>query len=52
MRLVLITGTNKDLLKLLDIEGDIYWNNKRVIILIIKEAEDIILAIDKALQEN
>lgn len=37
---------NKDLLELLDIEGDIYWNNKRVIEPIIKESEAIISLID------
>ncbi|WP_191860698.1 DUF6090 family protein [Hanstruepera ponticola] len=41
--------SNKDLLKLLDIEGDIYWNNYRVIVPIIKEAEDIISLIDKTI---
>ena len=44
--------SNKDLLKLLDIEGDIYRNNNRVIVPIIEEAQDIILFIDKTLKEN
>ena len=43
---------NKDLLELLDIEGDIYWNNKRVIEPIIKEAEAIISLIDVILSNN
>ena len=44
--------SNKDLLKLLDLEGDIYWNNYRVLEPIIKEAEDIITFIDNVLKEN
>ena len=44
--------TNTDLLKLLDLEGDIYRNNFRVITPIIKEAEGIILFINKALKEK
>lgn len=43
---------NKDLLELLDIEGDIYWSNKRVIEPIIKEAESIISLIDVILSNN
>jgi hypothetical protein len=43
---------NKDLLELLEIEGDIYWNNKRVIEPIIKEAEDIIFLMDKILDKK
>lgn len=43
---------NKDLLKLLDLEGDIYWNNKRIITPIIKEAQDIITLIDLKLLED
>ncbi len=42
--------TNEDLLHLLDIEGDIYWDNKRVIEPIIQEAEGIINVIDSILK--
>jgi len=43
---------NKDLLKLLDLEGDIYWNNLSVIEPIIKEAESIIVFIDEILDKK